>query len=58
MNTTSDQPVTNYEQHQLKMLLWQAHIHEKSGNKQEASKITAWVSDFLRSQSDEEEDAA
>jgi len=50
MTTTSDQPVTNYEQHQLDMLLWQAHIHEKNGKKQEASKIRDWVADFVARQ--------
>ena len=46
MNTTSDQTMTDYEQHQLDMLLWQAHIHEKNGKKQEASEIRGWVADF------------
>ena len=56
MNTISDQPVADYEQHKLKMLLWQAHIHEKNGKKQEASEVREWVADFLNSQSQEEEE--
>ena len=52
MNTTSADPGINYGQHQLEMLLWQAQIHEKSGKKQEASKIRAWVADFLGEQSE------
>jgi hypothetical protein len=28
--------VTEYEQHQLDMLLWQADVHERNGRKQEA----------------------
>jgi hypothetical protein len=51
MTTTSDRPVINYEQHKLEMLLWQAHIHEKNGENREASKIRAWVTDFLSEQS-------
>ena len=51
MTTTSDQLVTNYEQHQLEMLLWQAHIHEKNGKRQEAAKIREWVADLLSEQS-------
>jgi hypothetical protein len=54
--TTTEQQVTDYEQHQLGMLLWQAHINEKNGKKQEASKIRAWVAVFLsanRGSSDE-----
>ena len=47
----SDQQVTDYEQHQLGMLLWQAHIHEKNGEKQQAAKIREWVADFLSEQS-------
>jgi hypothetical protein len=50
MNIISDQPVADYEQHKLKMLLWQAHIHEKNGKKQEASKIREWVADFVARQ--------
>jgi hypothetical protein len=52
MNSTSDQSMTNYEQHHLDMLLWQAQVHERNGQKQEASKIRDWVDDFLRSQSE------
>lgn len=55
MNTTSEQTVTEYEQHQLEMLLWQAHIHEKNGKKQEGSQIREWVADFLSSQSKDEQ---
>ena len=47
MNTISDHTVTDYKYHQLKMLLWQAAVHEKNGKKQEASKIRAWVAGFL-----------
>jgi len=50
MTTTSDQPVTNYEQYQLDMLLRRAHIREKNGKKQEASKIRDWVADFVARQ--------
>jgi hypothetical protein len=32
------------------MLSWQAHIHEKNGQKQEASKIRKWVADFVGQQ--------
>jgi hypothetical protein len=55
MDTTSVQTVTEYEQHQLEMLLWHAEIHEKDGKKLKASKIRDWVADFLSSQSEDEE---
>ena len=47
MNTTSAQTVTEYEQHQLDMLLWQADVHQRNGKKREAFEIRAWVADFL-----------
>jgi hypothetical protein len=50
MNTTSGQAGTECEQHRLDMLLWQADVHEKSGKKQEAFEIRAWVADFLSPQ--------
>ena len=53
MNTTNEQTVTEYEQHQLDMLLWQADVHERNGRKQEAFEIRAWVADFLSPQSKE-----
>jgi hypothetical protein len=55
MNTTSDQTVTEYEQHQLDMLLWQADVHQRNGRKPEAFEIRAWVADFLSPQSEEEQ---
>jgi hypothetical protein len=33
MSTTSEQTVTQCEQHQLDMLLWQADVHERNGKK-------------------------
>jgi hypothetical protein len=53
MNTTGEQTVTQYEQHQLEMLLWQADLHERNGRKQKAFEIKAWVADFLNPQSEE-----
>jgi hypothetical protein len=50
MNTSV---ATEYEQHRLDMLLWQADVHERNGQKQEASKIKEWVADFLSPQSEE-----
>jgi hypothetical protein len=44
------QSVIEYEQHRLDMLLWQADVHEKNGQKQEASKIKEWVSHFVARQ--------
>jgi hypothetical protein len=55
MNTTGEQTVTEYEQHQLDMLLWQADVHERNGRKQKAFEIRAWVTDFLSSQSEEDQ---
>jgi hypothetical protein len=55
MNATSDQPVTGDDQHRLRMLLWQAAVHERNGNNQMASEIKAWVADFLSSQSEGDE---
>jgi hypothetical protein len=55
MNTISAQSQTDFEQHQLEMLLWHAKIRERDGKKQEASKIRDWVADFLSSQSEDEE---
>jgi hypothetical protein len=51
MNTTSAQTVTEYEQHRVDMLLWQADVHERNGRKQEAFEIRVWVTDFLSAQS-------
>jgi hypothetical protein len=39
MNTTSEQTVAEYKQHQLDMLVWQADVLEKNGRKQEAFEI-------------------
>jgi hypothetical protein len=50
MNETSDQTVTSDDQHRLRMLLWQAHIHEENGKKQEAAKIRGWVAHFVARQ--------
>jgi hypothetical protein len=47
--------MTDFEQHRLEMLLWQAEIHQRNGKKQEASKIRDWVRDFLSAQSEDEE---
>jgi hypothetical protein len=47
MDTTSDQTMIDYKYHQLKMLLWQAALHEENGKKHQASKIRAWVAGFL-----------
>jgi hypothetical protein len=47
MYTISEQTGTEYEQHQLDMLLWQADVHERNGRKQEAFEIRAWVADFV-----------
>jgi hypothetical protein len=55
MNTINAQPLTDFEQHQVEMLLWHAEIHERSGKKQEASEIRDWVADFLSPQSEDEE---
>jgi hypothetical protein len=33
MNTTSAKTVTESEQHELDMLLWQADVHERDGRK-------------------------
>jgi hypothetical protein len=48
------QSVTEYEQHRLDMLLWQADVHERNGKQQEAFEIRAWVADFRSSQSEED----
>jgi hypothetical protein len=53
MNITSEQTVTEYEEHRFDMLVWQADVHEKNGRKQEAFEIRAWVADFLSPQSEE-----
>ena len=45
MNTISVNIVT------VKALLWEADIHDKNGEKQEAAKIRGWVADFLSKQS-------
>ena len=55
MNTTSEQTVAEYEQHQLDMLLWQADVHARNGRKQEAFEIRAWVADFRSPQSEEDQ---
>jgi hypothetical protein len=54
MNTISAQSGTDFEHHQLEMLLWHAETYERNGKKQEASEIRDWVADFLSSQSEEE----
>jgi hypothetical protein len=41
MNTTSEQTVAEYQQHQLDMLLRQADVYERNGRKQEAFEIRA-----------------
>jgi hypothetical protein len=51
MNIVSTQPLSDFEQHQLEMLLWHAQIHERNGKKQEASQVMDWVADFLSPQS-------
>jgi hypothetical protein len=55
MNTTGEQSVAEYEQHQLDMLLWQAHVDERNGRKQEAFEIRTWVADFRNPQSEEDQ---
>ena len=45
MNTTSGHTMT------LGMLLWEADVHDKKGEKREAAKIREWVADFLCEQS-------
>jgi hypothetical protein len=55
MNIISDQPVIDYERHQLDMLLWQARVHEKNGQEHDALEIRGWVADFLSSQSEEQQ---
>ena len=54
MRTSRVQTVTEYEQHQLDMLLWQADVHETNGKKQEACDIRAWVAGFLSAQPKED----
>ena len=54
MNTTIAQTVTEYERHQVDMLLWQADVHERKGKKQEAHDIRAWVAGFLSAQPEED----
>jgi hypothetical protein len=39
MITTNEPKVTEYEQHQFDMLLWQADVHERNGRKREAFEI-------------------
>jgi hypothetical protein len=41
MITTNEPKVTEYEQHQLDMLLRQADVYERNGRKQEAFEIRA-----------------
>jgi hypothetical protein len=55
MDTTSAHTVTESEQHQLDMLLWQADVHERTGREREAFEIRVWVADFLSPQSEEEQ---
>jgi prophage antirepressor-like protein len=52
MDTISAQSQTDFEQHQLEMLLWHAEIHQRNGKKHEASKIRDWVAGFLRPESE------
>jgi hypothetical protein len=47
MHATSVQTLTEHEQHQLDMLLWQADVHDRNGKKQEACDIRTWVAGFL-----------
>ena len=47
MDTTRDHMVTEYEQHEFDMLLWQADVHERTGRERETFEIRAWVADFL-----------
>jgi hypothetical protein len=54
MTATSAQTATEYEQHQLDMLLWQADVHERNGRKHEACDIRAWVAGFLSAQPKED----
>ena len=58
MYTLSADPEINYEQHQLEMLLWHAKIYEKSGKKQEASKIREWVAHFVSQPEQDENNRA
>ena len=53
MTSTSEQTVAEYEHHQLDMLLWQADVHERNGKQHAAFQIRAWVADFRRPQSQE-----
>jgi hypothetical protein len=53
MDTTSAHTVTEYEQHRLDMLLWQADVHDRNSKKEEAFEIRAWVADFVNRQSEE-----
>jgi hypothetical protein len=53
MSTISEQTVVDYEQHQLDMLLWQAHVLKQNGKKHEASQIRAWVANFRSPHSDQ-----
>ena len=55
MNTTGEQSVAEYEQHQLDMLLWQADVDERNGRKQEAFEIRTWVADFRNPESEEDQ---
>jgi hypothetical protein len=55
LDITSEQTVTEYEQHRLDMLLWQADVHERNGKKEKAFEIRAWVTNFLSPPSEEEQ---
>ena len=50
MNSTEDQTVTSDDQHRLRMLLWQAVMHQQNGEEQEAAEIREWVADFVARQ--------
>jgi len=39
MNTTTEQTVTGYEQHQLDMLLWHADVHAKNAENRRRSEL-------------------
>ena len=45
MNTTAGHTIT------VGMLLWEADIREKNGQRQEAAKIRGWVAELLAEQS-------
>jgi len=50
--TTSHQKVTDYEQHQLGMVLWRAHTFMRKTAKTRGIQDQGWVADFLSEQSE------